>query len=73
MASQAFIIDLEDEILATETTVAKIREGVVAELEASGANRLYPENGDCWGTMAVNLHNLANKAKRLADLIDAKR
>jgi hypothetical protein len=74
MATQAYIIEAEGNIIASVSECEDIRKAFLAEIVAAGdGNGLYVENSDCWGTLAVNLRTLSNKAGELADLINARR
>lgn len=73
MATQAFIIEVEERVRQMREVIRDIRGTIATECKANAPlNRLNQENRDCWGTLAVNLEVVGKQMIELSKTIKAK-
>jgi hypothetical protein len=64
MATQAFIIEQENALVAAQKAARTALEGLNIEL-AANRGCIDPHNRDCWQTMRLNAQDAVNKITRL--------
>lgn len=70
MATLGYIIDGEQSIIRARHDAKELLEAVQMETDFG---KVYPENSDSWGTLAVNARLAAAMLMRLPETIDDKR
>lgn len=64
MASQSFIIEQENKVMAAIAAIKVAREALAIEKKyCDNSEGFYRENQDCWATLAINIKMLQNQCE----------
>lgn len=73
MATQTWIIGIEEKVLRFQADMATVKRCVREEAEREGNGKLMKENCDVYGTLVVNLKILSEDVSNLAQEIQKRR